>query len=66
MSKTLILVRHSKAESRDQSLSDINRPITEEGKADSYTMANLLLRSGIKPDLIIACMAARASQTARI
>lgn len=66
MIKTLILVRHSKAESRDQSLSDIYRPITEEGKADSYRMANQLLSSGIKPDLIIASVATRASQTASI
>jgi phosphohistidine phosphatase len=66
MRKTLILIRHSNAESRDQSSGDINRPLTEEGRADSYKMANLILRSGIKPDLILASLAARASQTAII
>lgn len=66
MAKTLILVRHSKAENRNNSVGDINRPLTEEGRADSHKMANLLLKSGIKPDLILSSSAARASQTTEV
>lgn len=64
--KTLILIRHSKAENRDHAISDINRPLTEEGRAESYKMADLLLNSGIRPDLILSSSATRAVQTAEI
>jgi phosphohistidine phosphatase len=66
MGKTLVLIRHSKAENRDHSVSDIDRQLTEEGREDSKKMANLLLKSGIKPDLILSSSATRASQTAQI
>ena len=66
MSKTLILVRHSIAENRSNSVSDINRPLTKEGRADSQKMANLLSKSRIKPDLIFSSSAIRASQTTEI
>jgi phosphohistidine phosphatase len=66
MFKTLILIRHSKAENRNPSVSDIDRPLTEEGRADSFKMANLLLRSGFKPDFILGSSAIRASQTVEI
>jgi phosphohistidine phosphatase len=66
MGKTLVLIRHSKAENRDHSVSDIDRQLTEEGRKDSIKMANLLLKSGIKPDLILSSSATRASQTTQI
>ena len=66
MAKTLILIRHSKAENRNNSDGDINRPLTEAGKADSLKMANFLLKSGLKPDQIVSSSATRASQTADI
>jgi phosphohistidine phosphatase len=66
MPKTLILVRHSKAENRNNLFGDIKRPLTKEGKADSLKIANLLLRSGIKPDFILSSSATRASQTTEI
>lgn len=66
MFKTLILIRHSKAENRTPSVSDFDRPLTEEGRADSLKMANLLLKSGYKPDFILGSSAVRASQTAEI
>jgi phosphohistidine phosphatase len=66
MIKTLILIRHSKAENRKHAAIDIDRPLTEEVKVDSYKMANFLLKSGIKPDLILSSSATRASQTSEI
>ena len=54
MAKTLILVRHSIAENLSNIISDINRPLSEEARADSQKMANLLSKSGIKLDLILS------------
>jgi len=66
MAKTLVLVRHSKAEERSVKTGDINRPLTEKGKADTIKMADFLLKTGIEPDLILSSPATRAKQTAGI
>lgn len=66
MKKTLILIRHSKAEIRDNASNDFNRSLTDEGKADSLRMADFLKNNGISPDLIITSSAARAYETAMI
>lgn len=66
MIRTLILVRHSKAENRHSLLNDFNRPLTDEGKSDTIKMGNFLLNSGIIPDFIMASSAARAYETASI
>jgi phosphohistidine phosphatase len=66
MSKTLILVRHGKAENRDISINDFNRALTPEGKADTMKMANFLHNAGIAPDFIITSSATRAFETAMI
>lgn len=66
MPKTLVLVRHSKAEERSLKTGDINRSLTEKGLNDSIRMARFLLTRGLKPDLIISSSANRAAQTAEI
>jgi phosphohistidine phosphatase len=66
MIKTLILVRHSKAENRGSSVSDFNRSLTAEGNADSLKMANFLCDAGIIPDFIVTSSATRAFETAMI
>jgi phosphohistidine phosphatase len=66
MNKTLILVRHSKAENRNSSLNDFDRSLTEEGKSDTVKMGNFLLNAGIVPDFIITSSAVRAYETASI
>ena len=66
MTKTLILVRHSKAENRDSSVNDFERSLTIEGKTDSMKMANSLMKTGIKADFILTSSAARALETAMI
>jgi phosphohistidine phosphatase len=66
MVKTLILIRHSKAETRDTSISDFERPLSSDGKADTKKMADFLLTSGKKPDVIVTSSAARASETSMI
>jgi phosphohistidine phosphatase len=66
MIKTLILVRHSKAQNRESSVNDFERSLTTEGKADSIKMANFLIKTGIKPDLIVTSSAERAFETAML
>jgi phosphohistidine phosphatase len=66
MIKTLILVRHSKAENRYNSANDFERSLTIEGKADSKKMATFLFESGIIPDIILTSSASRAIETAMI
>lgn len=66
MIRTLILVRHSKAENRHSSSKDFDRSLTDEGKSDSMKMGNFLLKSGIIPDFIITSPAIRTYQTASI
>jgi phosphohistidine phosphatase len=66
MIKTFILVRHSKAEDRDNKGNDIVRPLTDKGKTDTFKIANLLIKSGIKPDLVLSSTATRAVQTVKI
>lgn len=66
MVKTLVLVRHSKAEERSLKTDDISRPLTEKGRTETLKMAEFLLKSGIKPDFILSSNAIRAEQTAGI
>ena len=66
MKKTLILIRHSKAENRDNTANDFDRALTNEGKSDSLRMADYLKNNGIAPDLIITSSAARAYETALV
>lgn len=66
MIKTLLLIRHSKTESRNGSIIDFERSLTSEGKSDSRKMAKFLLDSGIIPDIIITSSATRAFETTAI
>jgi phosphohistidine phosphatase len=63
--KRLILVRHAKTISHgyDQ---DYDRTLTDRGEDDAHTISLELQKLNIRPDLIIASPAVRASQTAWI
>ena len=64
--KTVYLVRHGKAASRDSEMPDFERTLIERGINDSHEVAERLRKQGVKPSLIISSPAARAIQTARI
>jgi len=66
MKRTIILVRHGKACSHDAFENDIDRVLIKRGVKDGYKVAGKILKSGIKPDLILTSPAARASHTAMI
>lgn len=59
----LILLRHGKAEHRAVSGEDIDRELTERGRADSRAMAERLFREELIPDIALVSTAARAEQT---
>jgi phosphohistidine phosphatase len=66
MTRTLILVRHSKTEDRQVSSSDFDRALTGEGKSETARMGTFLLKAGISPDYILTSSAQRAYETASI
>jgi phosphohistidine phosphatase len=66
MLKTIFLVRHAKSSWTDPTMSDFDRPLNQRGMSDAPTMAALIHRLDMKPDLIVSSPAVRALTTARI
>jgi phosphohistidine phosphatase len=64
--KRLILVRHAKTEQSSSSGSDFDRKLTSRGHSDSKLVADVLLKKGFKPSLMISSPAVRAIETAQI
>lgn len=63
--KILYLVRHAKSSWKDQSQSDIDRPLNKRGRRASPDMGRRMREQGHEPDLIISSPANRALSTAR-
>ena len=61
--KTLLIIRHAKAESAF-TLNDFERPLNERGKKDAPAMAKRLLDKKISIDAFISSPAKRAKKTA--
>ncbi len=64
--KTIYLVRHGKAVTRDTDTTDYERTLIERGETDSIKIAERLKNCMIKPSLIISSPAPRALATAKI
>ncbi len=64
--KKLYLIRHAKSSWNDLNLDDFDRPLNKRGKHDAKLMGERLKSKKIKPDLIIASPAKRASITANV
>lgn len=60
----LALARHAKSDWDDSSLDDHDRPLNARGLRDAPEMARRLLRSGVRPEVLLASTAVRASTTA--
>ena len=60
--RTLVLLRHAKAEHPDEG-SDFDRRLTTRGKADATVAGEWLAASQINPDLVLCSPAARTRQT---
>ncbi len=64
--RTLYLIRHAKSSWGNPGLRDHDRPLNDRGLHDAPKMAQLLVKQGIMPDLIISSPAKRAITTAII
>ncbi|WP_179131155.1 CHAD domain-containing protein [Candidatus Entotheonella palauensis] len=63
--KTLYIVRHAKAVSRERPVPDIERPLSERGRRDAQAMADYTHAHGPIPEVLISSPALRAFETAQ-
>ncbi len=66
MSKTLLLLRHAKAEDQSQMFKDFDRELTSRGIMDAARMGHYLKKEAFPVDSIKASGAARTYQTAKV
>lgn len=64
--KTLLLMRHAKSSWKDESLSDIERPLKKRGKKDTALIAKVIKKNKLIPDVIITSPAARTKETVKV
>lgn len=64
--KTLCIIRHGKSSWAFEGISDIDRPLSERGIRNAYTMADRLLRRERIPEYMLVSPATRALHTAII
>ena len=65
MVKTVLLLRHAKAERGPEYPDDVARPLAGRGKRDAVQVGEWMAGQAIVPDLVISSPAKRARQTAR-
>jgi len=61
--KTLILLRHAKAERQSESGEDFDRRLSDRGREDAALMGRVLAEAGFRPDRAIISTAARTRET---
>lgn len=59
----LLLMRHAKAVSKDDAAPDIERPLSERGRAGAHRAGRWLAESGFTPGLVLCSPAHRTRQT---
>lgn len=64
--KTIVVIRHAKAESHAASGDDFDRKLIRKGKIEAELLVERLLRRTIKPSIIISSPVIRALTTAQI
>lgn len=64
--KTLYLLRHAKSSREDAAVADFDRPLNKRGLKTIRLVAEKILESRFKIDLILSSPAARARQTATL
>jgi len=63
--RSLYVLRHAKSDWSDGSLKDFDRPLNNRGRKAAKAIGKELRKRKIKPDLVLASAALRASQTLR-
>ncbi len=66
MKRTLVLIRHAKSDWGNDALRDYDRPLNARGLRDAPELGKRLRAKNFLPDLIVASMAQRAAETARL
>ncbi|MBQ1023184.1 histidine phosphatase family protein [Micromonospora sp. C95] len=61
--RTLVLLRHAKAEPPTTDRPDIERPLSTRGRADAAAAGAWLARRGMLPDVVLCSAAVRTRQT---
>jgi phosphohistidine phosphatase len=64
--KTILLMRHAKAEPGVPGQKDFDRPLAERGREDALRMGRAIAKLGEVPQVLVSSPAARARQTAEI
>lgn len=64
--KTLLLLRHAKAENTRAGSSDINRTLNERGKKEAQAMGTFVRKQNVTLELVLCSPAARARETAEL
>lgn len=64
--KTLLVLRHAKAEPEEPSLTDHERPLTKKGVKAARRMGELLREQHLVPELVLTSTAERARTTAEL
>ena len=63
MARELLVMRHAKSSWSDDSLSDVDRPLSKRGKRDAAAMGRRLAQENLLPDLTLVSPAKRARST---
>ena len=64
--KTLLLLRHAKAENAAPGSSDINRSLNERGKKEAQTIGTFIRKQNLRVELVLCSPAVRARETAEL
>ena len=64
--KTLLLLRHAKAENPTAGSSDINRALNERGKREAQAMGTFIRKQNLTFELVLCSPAVRARETAEL
>ena len=64
--KTILLMRHAKAEHGVPGQRDFDRALAQRGTEDALRMGRALEKMGVVPDAIVTSQAVRAKETAEV
>ncbi|MER7168295.1 histidine phosphatase family protein [Micromonospora sp. NPDC000207] len=61
--RTLVLLRHAKAETPGERILDVDRPLAARGRTAAVAVGTWLDRYGLRPDIVLCSPALRTRQT---
>lgn len=64
--KTLLLLRHAKAENGAPGIADLNRALNERGKQEAQAIGRFIKKQNVKFQLVLCSTAVRAVETAAL